>query len=142
MKTTGSSLSRRDFIKVTTNSLFWFGGLIGMVGIYRFFSYKPTPETPSEYDLGALTAYPPGSRTIRSDIPAVIFNKGGEITAISLVCTHLGCTVEANGMGFSCPCHGSSYNQDGHVITGPAQKPLKVLQVETINGKTLKLYMG
>ena len=134
-------ISRRDFIKATTNVLLWSGGLIGLGGLYRFFSYKPAPETPSEYDMGDLAAYAPGSRTIRPDIPAVIFNKGGEITATSLVCTHLGCSVEADGTGFSCPCHGSKYDLDGHVTNGPAQKPLKALRVEIIDGKTLKLHM-
>ena len=145
MKTTGTRaaphLSRRDFLKAVTHFMFWLGGLLGLLGLVRFFSYKPAPETPSEYDLGALSAYPPGSRTIRPDIPAVIFNEQGEITAISLVCTHLGCTVEENGTGFSCPCHGSRYDQAGLAINGPAQKPLKVLRVEIIEGKTARLHM-
>ena len=140
MKTTGS-ISRRDFLKLATNFLFWLGGLIGLAGLVRFFSYKSAPETPSEYDLGELSAFPAGSRRIRPDIPAVIINKGGQILATSLVCTHLGCTVEDNGAGFSCPCHGSKYNQAGQVINGPAQKPLKALRVEILAGKTLKLHM-
>ncbi len=145
MKLTNSNaaprFSRRDFLKAATHFMFWSGGLLGLLGLARFFSYKPAPQTPSEFDLGALSAYPPGSRTIRPDIPAVILNSGAGITAISLVCTHLGCTVEDNGAGFSCPCHGSRYDQAGQVIKGPAQQPLKVLRVEIIEGKTARLHL-
>ena len=145
MKTTNNNLSgrlsRRDFIKAATTVLLWLGGLLGLGGLYRFFNYKSVPASPSEYDLGDPAAYPPGSRTIRKDIPAVIFNRDGQIMAASLVCTHLGCTVEENGSGFSCPCHGSRFDQDGHVMEGPAQNPLKLLRIEITEGKTLKLHM-
>ncbi|PSO49842.1 MAG: UDP-galactopyranose mutase [Cyanobacteria bacterium SW_9_44_58] len=55
--------------------------------------------------------------------------------AISLTCTHQGCTVQrqANGQ-FLCPCHGSLFAADGTVLSGPAQQNLprlKVVQQDT-----------
>lgn len=48
-----------------------------------------------------------------------------EFLALSAICTHAGCTVEFNGSNrFNCPCHGSSYDIEGKVINGPAQRPL------------------
>lgn len=133
-------LSRRDFLKVSTNVLFGLGGLLGLGVLVRYFSFSPESEVPTEFDLGDASGYPVGSRTIRSDIPAVIYNRAGEFFALSLTCTHLGCTVEEDGDAFTCPCHGSRYDENGMVLRSPAQKPLKKLRVELLENNTLRLY--
>lgn len=134
-----NKLSRRDFIKLSTNTLFSLGGLLGLAGLARYFSYYP-PEAPVEFDLGDISNFPVGSRTVRSDIPAVIINKDGEIIAYSLVCTHLGCTVEESATGFDCPCHGSRFDENGNVLAGPAQKTLRKLRVEISEDGKMKLH--
>ena len=53
-----------------------------------------------------------------------------QIIAISLVCTHLGCTVSVTPDGMVCPCHGSRFDRSGKVLTGPAERPLPRLTVE------------
>jgi len=50
-------------------------------------------------------------------------------SAISLECAHLGCTVRVEGPQFRCPCHGSSYDADGSVLRGPADRPLRTFPV-------------
>ncbi|MDH6056104.1 FAD-dependent oxidoreductase [Umezakia ovalisporum] len=54
--------------------------------------------------------------------------------AISLTCTHQGCTVQQGEDGnFHCPCHGAIFAADGKVLQGPAQGDLpkfKVVQRE------------
>ncbi len=69
----------------------------------------------------------------------LIHNEKGFI-ALSLVCTHLGCTVEKKGQDFACPCHGSRYDENGKVIHGPADKPLKSLRVEVTPEGNLKIF--
>ncbi|MGH7457663.1 MAG: ubiquinol-cytochrome c reductase iron-sulfur subunit [Longimicrobiaceae bacterium] len=50
---------------------------------------------------------------------------GGEYAALSPVCTHLGCTVNIEGARLVCPCHGSTYDREGSVLRGPAERPLQ-----------------
>jgi isorenieratene synthase len=50
--------------------------------------------------------------------------------AISLTCTHQGCTVKMAEDGkFHCPCHGAVFAADGKVLKGPAQRNLAKFQV-------------
>ena len=48
----------------------------------------------------------------------------GKVRAQTAVCTHLGCTVNAVETGYSCPCHGSTYDLLGFNTGGPAPSPL------------------
>ncbi|MBD2056927.1 FAD-dependent oxidoreductase [Oculatella sp. FACHB-28] len=50
--------------------------------------------------------------------------------AVSLSCTHQGCTVHEEEDGaFHCPCHGAMYDAQGRVQRGPAQRDLPRFQV-------------
>lgn len=44
--------------------------------------------------------------------------------ALSPICTHRGCTVNIEGPRLVCPCHGSTYDREGRVLRGPAERPL------------------
>lgn len=63
-----------------------------------------------------------------------VMREGERIYALSLVCTHLGCTVTVSSSGLECPCHGSRFDRQGQVQKGPADRPLPRLQVEDRNG--------
>ncbi|MFI0449349.1 FAD-dependent oxidoreductase [Actinomadura sp. 6N118] len=56
----------------------------------------------------------------------------GRLTAVSAVCTHLGCLVAFNDaeQTWDCPCHGSRFTVDGSVHHGPATKPLKPIKID------------
>ena len=134
-------LSRRDFLKVTTDGLLILGGLLGLGGLVRFLTYEMDPAPPSEYDLGPAVNYLPNSRTLLMYVPAVLLVTDTGYTAFSLVCTHLGCTVEPKDDQYECPCHGSRYNREGQVEKGPAQNALKRLRVTTPETGNLILHM-
>lgn len=80
-------------------------------------------------------------RVKKKDIPgggALVFKRkkvavvkeGSEIHALSLVCTHLGCSVQVTSGGIVCPCHGSRFSHLGKVLRGPADRPLQRLAVQ------------
>lgn len=58
---------------------------------------------------------------------AVYRHTDGGLQAVSATCTHLGCVVGFNNAErtWDCPCHGSRFNVDGSVVTGPATTPLR-----------------
>ncbi len=123
--------TRRDFLKLTTTGLLTASGLLGLAGLFRFLEYQTEPPVKTEFDLGLQTDYPVGTRRLLPEVPAMLFHTDNGFGAISLVCTHLGCTVEQQDNGFACPCHGSQYAPDGQVLRGPTQKPLRRLRLET-----------
>jgi len=135
-----AALSRRDFLKLATQSLLAGSSLLGLGALLRFLSYRTGPLRPSEFDLGPAANYPPGSRTLLSNIPAVLLHTESGFSALSLVCTHLGCTVKPTAEGFSCPCHGSHFIQDGSVSQGPAEDHLAALRIEQTGDGHLVLY--
>lgn len=51
--------------------------------------------------------------------------KDGTYTALLLRCTHADNQLIPAGNGFKCTLHGSSFDNDGHVTKGPAERPLK-----------------
>jgi cytochrome b6-f complex iron-sulfur subunit len=58
----------------------------------------------------------------------VIRQSSTDVVAVSAICTHAGCSMNFNASAqlLDCPCHGSQFGEDGHVIRGPAEQPLKV----------------
>ena len=61
------------------------------------------------------------------DTILVVRVSDSEILALSAVCTHAGCIVDYNASAsrVDCNCHGSEFGTDGHVIRGPANRPLR-----------------
>lgn len=111
----------------------------------------------------ASVAYQPGSSNVVSTVPFWMdrnpllsnenmeyFGAGdrlyalapGAKEALSLSCTHQGCSVQkvaAEGDGFLCPCHGAQYDATGKVQRGPAQKDLPRFTVLDRQGDRVQL---
>lgn len=45
--------------------------------------------------------------------------------ALLLKCTHQDNQLSPGGNGYTCSLHGSQFGKDGHVVKGPAERPLK-----------------
>ena len=76
---------------------------------------------------------PNGALVFRDQRLALLRDEAGPY-ALSLVCTHLGCMVTVSANELACPCHGSRFDRQGRVLNGPADRPLKRLDVEERDG--------
>lgn len=123
-------ISRRDFLKLATRGILAASGLFSVGMLARLLGFQTEPPQQTEYDLGMAEDYPVGSRTLIAAVPALLIHSEAGFSALSLTCTHLGCTLEQEKDGFACPCHGSRFDADGHVLRGPAAKTLAALRVE------------
>jgi glycine/D-amino acid oxidase-like deaminating enzyme/nitrite reductase/ring-hydroxylating ferredoxin subunit len=59
-------------------------------------------------------------------VTAVFRDENNELHEVEATCTHLGCRVTFNRaeQSWDCPCHGSRFDLDGHVLQGPAVEDL------------------
>lgn len=81
-----------------------------------------------------------GALVFRDERLALLRDAGG-LYALSLVCTHLGCTVTVTAGELACPCHGSIFDRQGRVLKGPADQSLRRLVVEE-RGGVVEVLMG
>lgn len=125
-----TQISRRDFLKLARDGFLYLSAALATGGLLRFLSYAPASELKTEFDLGSVDDYPVGSRTSIPEIPALLIHAESGFTALSLTCTHLGCTLEADDNGFACPCHNSAFDAEGNVTQGPAVKSLRSLRIQ------------
>lgn len=110
----------------------FLGGLIfillGLLTIGKFFT--PRLETKKPRLRVAKKAVPVHGALVYSESRCALLQEDGKIFALSLVCTHLGCTVNVTPGNLVCPCHGSVFNRHGVVLQGPADRPLRTLVLE------------
>lgn len=70
-----------------------------------------------------------------NDTIMIIRSSDTTIVAISGICTHAGCSMDfvpASHL-INCPCHGSEFGEDGHVVRGPARRSLRVYTASIAN---------
>ncbi|PHS05264.1 MAG: Rieske (2Fe-2S) protein [Blastopirellula sp.] len=108
-------------------------GLIGSLGVARFFFPNILIEPPTKFKAGFPAELSTGQveTKYKAQFGVWIVRAAVEgqlqIYALSTVCTHLGCTpnwLEAE-QKFKCPCHGSGFYKDGVNFEGPAPRPLE-----------------
>jgi Rieske Fe-S protein len=117
----------------------WYWVDIGPVDRYPFSqdekarNYTPVTfeRTPDGGDLERRVAFVRRNRENAAD--------EGAFSVVSNVCMHLGCPVQANNLGFSCPCHGGQYNREGVRTAGPPVRPLNHFEYQVENDH---LYVG
>lgn len=125
----------------------WFWKLISLFAvlelgwitrsILRSTPHSVEPEEQKFVDVGMLEEFLPGTVT---PVPQGQFHLArltdGSFLALSKSCTHLGCSVpwDSEKKKFICPCHGSTFDIEGSVLTPPALRPLDYFPVMIENG--------
>ncbi len=88
-------------------------------------------------DAGRVESFNPGDVKAIPEAMAYLSRlEDGSFIALSKTCTHLGCTVpwDQARQSFVCPCHGSTFDRTGSVLTAPAIRPLDYYPVRIENG--------
>jgi Rieske Fe-S protein len=90
------------------------------------------PDDGSWRRVAAVTQLPAGHAMAVStgSIDAVVVNDSGNISAVSGICTHLGCKLQPDDANqkLNCPCHQTAFSWSGKVLyyrlkTAPATLP-------------------
>ncbi|TAK58129.1 MAG: ubiquinol-cytochrome c reductase iron-sulfur subunit [Bacteroidetes bacterium] len=139
VRTQQPEIDRRTFL----TALGWIGvGLSAAVAALGNLLYlKPAVDygPPTLIRAGKPDEYKEGIKEVlENDRIAIVRDKKG-FAAISVTCTHLGCTVRTSDAGFECPCHGSQFDNDGLVTGGPAPRPLDWYQVSVAPNGELEI---
>lgn len=135
-----TGFSRRDFLVLLTKISLALSGFLGLGGILRFLGAPSQEAPPTQFDLGPADRFPPGVRRTLPQARAVLVHSSQGFAAFSTECPHLGCVVDGEGTGFTCPCHGSQFDATGGLTRGPANNDLRKLRLEVDEQGRLILY--
>ncbi len=124
--------SRRRFIKLIV--------LVGTSGVLLWRFLVPRSKTQGRELLEMKQEdIPLRGALVYKQARVVVIRSEQEIYALSLVCPHLGCTVNVTPDQLVCPCHGSAFDREGNVLKGPSPKPLRRLEVQERGDKLVVL---
>jgi cytochrome b6-f complex iron-sulfur subunit len=151
--TDSRQMSRRSFFAMSGWLAFTGASALALFQSVRYLQPNALYEDPAAFKADPPTSYAVGSTTVLTDKRVVINRDPDGFYAISLICTHLGCTPRyfpdvtsdliAQGVhglratqqqnalpGFKCPCHGSRYYRDAVNFFGPAPRPMDRVHLE------------
>ncbi len=146
-RSAGGTSSRRRFLLVV-----WLGlaavALVEYLGVVVDFIMTGRQRTPGDGDAvvvaGPVERFEPNSVSAFPEGKFYLVRlEDGGFLALSRVCTHLGCTVPWNTeeQRFACPCHSSTYDMRGDVLSPPAPRPLDLYPVR-IENQIVKIVTG
>lgn len=140
-ETSPASISRRRFLALLTH-----GGWLATMGVVvyqigRFLGARGLDMGLSPVvAAGTLADFPAETTHYVPEARAWVHNNDGDLVALDAVCPHLGCLVqqkEPGREGFHCPCHGSEFGANGELERGPAERPLRHLEIQTRPDNTI-----
>jgi Rieske Fe-S protein len=152
------SISRRDFIKMTTAAVGTFiAAAVGLPAIaYLIEPSLKAGSADSWIPLGKLDGFEIGKPSLatftRSKVNGwekavdsygvfVLRKSETEVLAFSNKCTHLSCRVNWNQdlQQYTCPCHDARFDIEGKIVYGPPPRPLDTYETKVEDG-TLSIH--
>lgn len=144
----GADEGRRTFLKLAAGAVgACYAGLVGYP-VYRYIA-SPVEDAAAAGAVNEVTLAPEAAATPKNasfmfkfgSQPAMLIHHDDDSwTALTAVCTHLGCTAgyEAETKRIFCPCHAGVYDpKTGANIAGPPPKPLTKYNVAMKDGKVV-----
>ncbi len=141
---TDMAAGRRSFLKLMLLGLTSAAGFMIAWGAGRFALFGARHEAKREISVELLDKLRPAVPSHVPEAGAWILKIEADppkIVAFDDRCTHLGCRQRWNqekGL-FECPCHGSEFDQEGHVKRGPANRPMPRFSLAPLGENKLRL---
>ena len=134
------AINRRDFFKTAWKGLGILAALevMGVITTFMFSAKNKNNLSPKRLlEAGPVDSF--GLNTVSAFMGGRFYlarQKDGGFIALSLRCTHLGCSVswEEDKNRFICPCHSSAFDISGEVLNPPAARALDYYPVLIENG--------
>ncbi len=127
---------RRKFIKrlvVTAASLEVISLVRGSVN-----TLPAEKDNKNDFNAGKVTDFENGKTYPFTDEKFFLQRfEDGAFLALSVKCTHLGCSIKSEEEDFICPCHHSKFNKFGEVLESPAKRPLNYYPITIKNGEVI-----
>jgi menaquinol-cytochrome c reductase iron-sulfur subunit len=78
-------------------------------------------------------------KTVSEKIVYITKDQRNQLSVLTSICPHLGCTVPWNKekKQFICPCHGGTFSADGSRVSGPSQRGMDTLETSVQDGQLL-----
>jgi len=131
-------LSRHDFIKKTWKILGVIAGVeVAALTVNVLSPRKNDGSVKKVLEAGSVKDFPNNSVTpFRQGQFYLVRRDDGGFLAVSLKCSHLGCSIAWNESEnkFICPCHSSSFDINGEVLNPPAPRALDIYEISIDNG--------
>jgi cytochrome b6-f complex iron-sulfur subunit len=131
----GKPMPRRQFLVGLALAWATFAAAMGgsLTALFAFMIPRVDFTKIEVFKIGPPANFPPNTvdESFKASRGAWIVNDGSRVFAVSIVCTHLGCTPNwmENERKFKCPCHGSGFTMQGINFEGPAPFPLRRFEV-------------
>ena len=118
-----TNISRRHFLQVVAAA----GAATALTGCGS--GNNGSAEAFGDASAGNVSALAVGRLEAVPNTPAFIGRDADGLYAMTATCTHAGCDMISAGsitaQGIVCNCHGSVFDKDGSVISGPAKSALE-----------------
>ncbi len=129
---------RRRFLTLCLGGVAAAGAAAGAWPVFRYLAPRAAGDSGAKVKIPEKDVPEGGAKFFEfAGASAVLIRKrGGELAALSAVCTHLGCIVQwqREKQEFLCPCHAGRFTAEGAVISGPPPKALEKLPFTVADG--------
>jgi len=122
-----TGIDRRTFLNGIAGAALAVAAVGAAAVTVEYLSPNVLYEPPTSFRIGLPEDYALDSVTYLAGQHVYIIRDATGFTALSAICTHLGCITQWNpdSEQIACPCHGSRFRKDGTVAHGPAPRPLE-----------------